>query len=187
MPAFQYLKQEEKEAIASFVLDQKKNQQKKFVSVPTAAEVFRNVPYTISGYIKFLSKEGLPAIAPPWGTLTAINLNTGEHVWKTTLGEEAELKARGVPPTGTENYGGPVVTKGGLLFIGASKDGKFRAYSKATGTLLWETNLPAPAFATPAVYAANGRQYVVVACGGGKLGTKSGDAYVAFALPEKNK
>ncbi|MEX6687735.1 PQQ-binding-like beta-propeller repeat protein [Danxiaibacter flavus] len=187
MPAFQYLKQEEKEAIASFVLDIKSNQQKKFVSVPTAAEVFRNVPYTISGYIKFLSKEGLPAIAPPWGTLTAINLNTGEHVWKTTLGEEAELKARGVPPTGTENYGGPVVTKGGLLFIGASKDGKFRAFSKATGTLLWETNLPAPAFATPAVYSANGRQYVVVACGGGKLGTKSGDAYVAFALPEKNK
>lgn len=187
MPAFQYLKQEEKEAIASFVLDIKKNQQKKFVSVPTAAEIFRNVPYTISGYIKFLSKEGLPAIAPPWGTLTAINLNTGEHVWKTTLGEEAELKARGVPPTGTENYGGPVVTKGGLLFIGASKDGKFRAFSKATGTLLWETNLPAPAFATPAVYSANGRQYVVVACGGGKLGTRSGDAYVAFALPERNK
>ena len=88
--------------------------------------------------------------------------------------------------TGTENYGGPVVTAGGILFIAATRDAKFRAFNKRTGKLLWETELPAPGFATPSVYSVNGRQYVVIACGGGKLGTKSGDSYVAFALPEKN-
>lgn len=185
MPAFQHLKQEEKEAIASFVLDLKGDQQKKYETVPTPQEVFRKVPYTMSGYNKFLSKSKYPALAPPWGTLTAIDLNTGEHVWKTTLGVEDSLQRLGLPPTGTENYGGPVITKGGLLFIAASKDGKIRAFNKRTGQLLWEAPLPAPGFATPATYEVNGKQYVVIACGGGKLGTSSSDAYVAFALPDK--
>ena len=143
---------------------------------------FLNMPYSITGYNKFLTREGYPAVKPPWGTLNAINLNTGDLVWKTTLGEYPELKAKG-HATGTENYGGPVVTAGGVLFIAASKDGKFRAFNKRTGKLLWETELPAPGFATPSVYRLNGKQYIVIACGGGKLGTKSGDAYVAFALP----
>ena len=99
------------------------------------------------------------------------------------LGEFDELTARGIPPTGTENYGGPVVTAGGLIFIGASKDEKFRAFDKATGKVLWETKLPAGGYATPSTYQVDGKQYVVIACGGGKMGTKSGDAYVAFALP----
>ena len=143
------------------------------------------VPYNISGYNKFLSRSGKPAISPPWGTLSAIDLNSGRLVWTTPFGEEPELKAKGYPQTGTENYGGPVVTAGGLLFIGATKDGMFRAYNKRTGKLLWEAKLPAAGFATPATYAVNGRQYVVIACGGGKLGTQSGDSYVAFALPER--
>ena len=105
--------------------------------------------------------------------------------WKTTLGEYADLKMQGVPPTGTENYGGPVVTAGGLLFIAASRDSKIRAFDKYTGKLLWEHDLPAAGFATPAVYEVAGKQFLVIACGGGKLGTKSGDSYVAFALPEK--
>jgi quinoprotein glucose dehydrogenase len=100
------------------------------------------------------------------------------------LGEFAELTKRGIPPTGTENYGGPIVTAGGLVFIGATKDEKFRAFDKKTGKMLWQTQLPAGGYATPATYEVNGRQYVVIAAGGGKMDTKSGDAYVAFALPD---
>jgi len=100
------------------------------------------------------------------------------------LGEYPELMAKGLPPTGTENYGGPLVTAGGLLFIGASKDGNFRAFDRETGKELWRVKLPAGGYATPATYEVDGRQYVVIACGGGKMGTKSGDAYVAFALPK---
>lgn len=185
MPAFGHLATEEKNAIASFLLNLKKEQQQKYERTLSPAEEFRKLPYDISGYHKFLSKEGYPTIAPPWGTLNAIDLNTGEHVWKIVLGEDPVFKAMGALETGTENYGGPVVTKGGLLFIAATKDEKFRAFDKKTGKLLWETTLPAAGFATPATYELNGRQYVVIACGGGKLGTKSGDSYVAFALPEK--
>lgn len=182
MPAFQQLTSDEKGAIASFVLSLKKNQAKKFIPIPNPEDPYRKLRYSITGYNKFLSKEGYPAIAPPWGTLNAINLNTGEMVWKDTLGSYPEFAAKGIR-TGTENYGGSVITAGGLLFIGASRDGKFRAYNKRTGKLLLETTLPAPAFATPAVYEHNGKQYVVIACGGGKLHTESGDSYVAFALP----
>jgi quinoprotein glucose dehydrogenase len=101
------------------------------------------------------------------------------------LGELPELTARGIPPTGTENYGGPVVTAGGLVFIAASKDEKIRAFDKRAGKILWEAGLPAAGYATPATYSVNGKQFVVIACGGGKCGTKSGDAYVAFALSGK--
>jgi quinoprotein glucose dehydrogenase len=185
MPSFNYITDDEKQAIISYVLDIKEDKQKTFVRPPQPHDDYRNLPYAITGYSKFVSPEGYPAISPPWGTITAINLNTGEHVWKTTLGEYEEFKAKGIPPTGTENYGGPVVTAGGLLFIAAARDGMMRAYNKYSGKLLWEYKLPAPGFATPSVYNMNGRQYLVIACGGGKLKTKSGDAYVAFALPEK--
>ena len=101
------------------------------------------------------------------------------------LGVYPELVAKGIPPTGTENYGGPLVTGGGLVFIGATRDEMFRAFDQRTGRTLWEAKLPAAGYATPATYEAGGRQFVVIACGGGKLGTKSGDSYVAFALPKK--
>jgi len=114
---------------------------------------------------------------------SAIVLNTGEYVWTATLGEFRELSARGIPPTGAENYGGPVATAGNLLFIAATKDGMIRAFDKRTGRVLWKSELPAAAFATPSTYEVNGKQYVVVACGGTKLGTAPGDSYVAFALP----
>ncbi|HSJ66499.1 MAG TPA: PQQ-binding-like beta-propeller repeat protein [Anditalea sp.] len=185
MPSFQHLSEEERMAIISYVGDVKEYQDKKLERTPTEMEMFRHLPYNISGYNKFKSKEGLPAIAPPWGTLTAINLNSGEHVWQSVLGEDEEMKRLGAPITGTENYGGPVVTKGGLIFIAATKDSKFRAFNKHSGELLWEADLPASGFATPSTYELNGRQYIVIACGGGKLGTKSGDAYVAFALGEE--
>ena len=142
-------------------------------------------PYTHTGYNRFLDPEGYPAVRPPWGTLNAIDLNTGDTLWRVPLGEYPELMARGMAPTGTENYGGPLVTAGGVLFIGASKDEHFRAFDPRTGRELWRTKLPAGGYATPATYEVNGRQYIVIACGGGKMGTKSGDAYVAFALPKK--
>jgi len=185
MPAFKHLSQDDKDAIATYVLNLQKEQQKKYTGKLSALDSFRKVPYQISGYNKFLSKTNLPALAPPWGTLSAIDLNTGEYIWTTTLGEDSIFKARGVKESGTENYGGPVITKGGVLFIAATKDEKFRAFNKRTGKLLWETNLPAAGFATPATYEVNGKQYIVIACGGGKLGTKSGDSYVAFALAGK--
>ena len=143
--------------------------------------------YRFTGYKKFLDPEGYPAVAPPWGTLNAINLNTGEYVWKIPLGEYPELAAKGMTNTGTENYGGPIVTDGGLLFIGATNyDKKFRAYDKSTGELLWETTLPFAGNATPATYEVKGRQFVVIAAGGGKdPKSRSGGVYIAFALPAK--
>ena len=181
MPAFSQLSVAEKKAIASFILKNEPVQKEKFLAPVRAVNEWDNLPYTATGYNKFLTKEGYPAVAVPWGTLNAINLNTGELVWKDTLGDVPEFKAKGIH-TGTENYGGPVVTAGGLLFIAATKDAKFRAFNKRTGKLLLELDLPAAGFATPAVYEKNGKQYVVIACGGGKLKASSGDSYVAFSL-----
>src|SRR5690606_21325660 len=159
-----------KEAIAVVVLNLKEEQQHKFEIGQTAADIFRQLPYRFTGYDKFLTKTGKPALAPPWGTLTAIDLNTGEHIWKTVLGEDTVFKEMGINEAAAVIYGGPVVTKTGLLFIAATKDSKFRASNKSSGQLLWETTLPAPGFATPAVYEVNGKQFIVIACGGGKLG-----------------
>jgi quinoprotein glucose dehydrogenase len=121
---------------------------------------------------------------PPWGTLTAIDLNTGEHKWQIPLGEYKALIEKGIPATGTDNYGGPLVTASGIIFIGATKDEKFRAIDKLNGKILWQTQLPAAGYASPGTYAINGKQYIVIACGGGKLNAKSGDKYVAFSLDE---
>lgn len=179
MPGFTSITGTEKQALIAFLFGDEK------VEVASESKDKKGpfVPYKFNGYNKFLDSKGYPAISPPWGTLTAIDLNTGKHVWQKTLGEFKELTAKGIAPTGTENYGGPVITAGGLLFIAATKDGMFRAFDKKTGKLLWQTELPAAGFATPSTYEVNGKQYIVVACGGTKLGTKKGDSYVAFALP----
>ncbi len=137
--------------------------------------------YTLDGDIRFTDPDGFPAITPPWGTLTAIDMNTATIAWQVPLGE---VPGSGLTNTGSENYGGPVVTASGLLFIGATNyDKKFRAFDSRTGELLWETTLPAAGNATPAVYEVNGKQYVVIAAGGGKWGAPSGGTYVAFSLP----
>lgn len=142
-------------------------------------------PYRLLGYIQFRDHEGYPAIAPPWGELVAVDLNQGTIAWRSVLGEYPELSRRGVPPTGTESFGGTIVTAGGLVLIAGTKDEKFRAFDKATGKVLWEYQLPAGGYATPATYAVDGKQFVVIAAGGaGKQQTKAGDAFIAFALPE---
>jgi len=184
MPAFRQLNQTQRKAIASFVLDNS-DKAKTFIDSSNKKDEHFTVPYSITGYNKFLSREGYPAIAPPWGTLNAINLNNGQYAWKKPLGNDPEFSRGSTAPTGTENYGASVVTAGGLLFIAAAKDGKLRAFNKISGALLWEVGLPAPGYATPAVYEIDGKQYIVIACGGGKMKTVSGDSYIAFSLPDK--
>lgn len=185
MPGFAHLSKTDKQAIGAFVLNLKSEQEKPYTGTTIKNEHKAKPSYGSTGYNKFLTKEGYPALSPPWGTISAIDLNTGEYHWQVPFGEFEELKKKGIPATGRENYGGPVVTAGGLIFIGASADGKFRALSKKTGKILWETDLPAPGVATPAVYEVNGKQFIVIACGGSKWGGKSSDAYVAFALDDK--
>ena len=181
MPGFPNLSDDEASALIGY-LSSGENKE-----MASSGETLLAMKYRFTGYRKFLDAEGYPAIAPPWGTLNAINLNTGEYVWRIPLGEYPELAAAGMKNTGTENYGGPVVTAGGLLFIGATNfDKKFRAFDKATGELLWEFTLPFAGNATPATYEVNGRQFVVIAAGGGKdPKAKPGGVYVAFALPKK--
>jgi quinoprotein glucose dehydrogenase len=182
MPGFTSLNQSQTQAVIEYLL---KVEKIKAGALSPKENKKSEMSFNMTGYNKFLDSNGYPAINPPWGTLTAINLNTGDFVWRKTLGEFKELTAKGIPQTGTENYGGGVVTAGGLFFIGATKDEMFRAFNKLTGELMWQTELPASAFATPSTYEVNGKQFVVIACGGTKLGTKKGDSYVAFALGEK--
>jgi len=181
MPGFPNLVGEQLVALVDFLTN---GERKELGSV---GPELLGMKYRFSGYRRFLDPEGYPAIAPPWGTLNAIDLNTGEYLWKINLGEYPELAAHGMKNTGSENYGGPIVTAGGLLFIGATNfDKKFRAFDKSTGELLWETTLPFAGNATPATYEVNGRQFVIIAAGGGKdPKSASGGVYVAFALPKR--
>lgn len=175
MPGFAHLKQGGINAIVRYLLFNEDTY------APAATPTATRLKYRLDGYTRFTDPDGYPAVAPPWGTLTAIDLTKGEIAWTIPLGEHPGLADK---TTGSENYGGPVVTAGGVVFIAATNyDKKFRVFDKANGKLLWETLLPAAGNATPAVYEVNGKQYVVIACGGGKWGAPSGGSYVAFALP----
>jgi quinoprotein glucose dehydrogenase len=183
MPAFPTITEEEKEALIAFLFDR----QGRSASGPhaggeeRAGQAGRYVDVT--AYKLFRGPDGYPAIKPPWGTLTAVDLNTGETTWTVPLGTHPELAEQGRSPTGMLSIGGPIATAGGLIFIAGTEDRKLRSFDKDTGAQLWETTLPTGAFATPATYMVGGRQYVVIAVGGGR-GTPPGDYYIAFALPE---
>jgi glucose dehydrogenase len=181
MPAFPWIKGEELSSLLRYLASG--DQRSSTTAAPPSPK------YRFTGYRKFLDSDGYPAIAPPWGTLNAIDLNTGEYLWKIPLGEYPELAATGLKDTGTENYGGPIVTAGGIVFIGATVyDRKVRAFDSATGAQLWEATLPFAATATPATYMIDGTQYIVIAAGGGKdLKSPSGGTYVAFALRQNIK
>jgi quinoprotein glucose dehydrogenase len=185
MPAFNNLGDEQIQSLVRYI-SKAPLQQKPLSNVDATTEAADDhMPYKPVGFRRFLDPENYPAIVPPWGTLNAIDMNTGKYLWRIPFGEYPELAAKGINDTGTDNYGGPIVTAGGLLFIGATVfDQKFHVYDSRTGELLWETELPFSGLATPATYMVNGKQYVVIASGGGQGSRKpSGGVYVAFALP----
>ncbi len=177
MTGFPQLEKEEIDALLRFLYEEEVQHN----VVETSVEKTDDPSYKHTGYNKFLDSKGLPGISPPWGTMHAIDLNTGEYIWSIPFGDTPQLGEAG-KGTGCENYGGAVVTENGLLFIAATKDGYFRVFNKHTGHLLWQYKLPAAAFATPAMYEVNGKQYIAIACGGEKLGTEKGNQIIAFAL-----
>ncbi|GAB3318562.1 hypothetical protein GCM10027299_10210 [Larkinella ripae] len=185
MPSFQHLPEKDREAIVSFLLNRETGPAtvaKAPATAPASKDGFPYVPaYVSKVWQRFTDQNGYPGIKPPWGTLNAVDLNTGESLWRVPLGEYPELAKKGVPTTGTDSYGGPVVTAGGLVFIAGTKDEKIRAFDRKTGQVVWEYQLPAGGFATPITYEVEGKQYVVIAAGGGR-GQKIGGNYIAFAL-----
>ncbi|WP_422858297.1 PQQ-binding-like beta-propeller repeat protein [Flagellimonas sp. S174] len=180
MIGFPQLSDEEVDGLVAFLYDEPD----KMEVISNNKEEYPKLPYRHLGYTKFLDSNGLPAIDPPWGTLHAINMNTGDYVWSITLGDTPGLENPTGEPTGCESYGGPIITQNGLLFIAGTKDGFFRAFNRHNGKLLWQYKLPAASFATPATYEVNGKQYIALACGGEKLGTPKGNKIIAFALPD---
>ena len=179
MPAFPNLSDAQIKSLADYLLLRDRD-------TPPSTARSERPRYSFTGYPRFLDNEGYPASKPPWGTLNCLDLNTGKLVWKVPLGEYPALTAQGAPITGTENYGGAIVTAGGLLFCSGTRDAKIRAFDKDTGAELWSGKLPWVGSAPPATYSINGRQFVVTASTGNKLGNQSeyGDAYVAFSLPK---
>lgn len=181
MPAFPNLNGDDVQALLAYLFDKNDVKNPRFVS--TAPEKEKKYRYAHSGWNVLTDHEGYPGVKPPWGTLNAIDLNKGDILWKVPLGFYPELMEKGIPPTGTQNLGGPAVTAAGLIFIGATRDKKFRAFDASTGKILWEHDLPGGGNATPSIFEVDGRQYVVIAAGGGGLvGSESSDAYVAFTL-----
>ena len=177
MPAFGHFRPRELHALVAYVMSAPGS-----VPPPTARGSAER--YTIDSYTLFTDQDGVPAIAPPWGTLNAVDLASADLLWKVPLGEYPQLAARGIRNTGTMNFGGAVATAGGLIFVAATADEKIRAFESHSGRVLWEYQLPAGGYATPSVYMIDGRQYVAIAAGGGgKNATRSADSIVAFALP----
>ena len=187
MPAFDRIPESQRDAILAYVLGDAPNAGGRPDEVERESMGSSRAvpPYAFGGFRRWLDNEGYPAVKPPWGTLAAVDLNSGEIKWQVPLGEYRELTDRGIPPTGTENYGGPVVTAGGLIFIAATADETIRAFDKETGKVLWSAQLPFGGNATPSVYMAEGRQFVVISAGGAKSGRPAGGVLVAFALPKQ--
>jgi quinoprotein glucose dehydrogenase len=170
MPGFAHLDDAERGGALRYIL----------APEPVIDDPRTEVTYVLGGYVYLRDHENLPGNTPPWGTLNSIDLASGEIVWKIPFGNYPTHPELGF---GSVNYGGPVVTASGLIFIAATPDKKFRAYDNRDGKVLWETELSAAGFATPAVYSVDGKQYVVIAAGGGRMGPPSGSEYFAFSLP----
>ncbi|NND07742.1 MAG: PQQ-binding-like beta-propeller repeat protein [Saprospiraceae bacterium] len=195
MPSFRHLRNSERRAIIRYIFDELQvpaSEDEIHGDGPVAADADQNFPYVPTyintGYNKVRDSKGYPGIKPPWGTLNAVDLNTGQHLWQVPLGEFEELTEKGIPITGTHNFGGPVVTAGDLVFIAGTEDWKIRAFSRQSGQTLWDYRLPRRGTATPITYAVDGKQYVVIAAGG--YGIRQGpitgeNQYIAFALPQE--
>lgn len=185
MPGFTHLSQDDVASLADYLLSAVEPAPTGSARRELGGSDASRSSYVMNGYHRFTDPDGYPAVAPPWGTLNALDLNTGEYLWRIPLGEYPALVAQGMADTGSENYGGPILTDGGLLFIGATiYDRKFRAFDSRTGQLLWQTRLPYAGTATPITYMAGGRQFVVIAASGQRdRAGPQGSAYVAFALP----
>lgn len=190
MPAFSHLADEEKRNIVEYVYHRDENGE-----IPVSKEKMKGVEFTTKYSVKyaynhFVDQNGYFATKPPWGSLNAINLNTGQIAWKAPLGEYEELTKQGIPVTGTKNYGGSIVTAGGLVFIAGTSDRMIRAFDKHSGEVLWEHDLPAAGGALPATYQVNGKQYVVIAATGGRVSEKgiaykTSDVFMSFSLPNQ--
>jgi len=192
MPSFQYIPEQDREAISKYLLNTEDVKQSEIINehdMPTPDEEMKNgvfgfePEYVIKVGKRLTDQDGYQGNKPPWGTLNAINLNTGNYLWSIPLGEYPELTERGIPITGTPNYGGPVATAGGIILIAATKDERIRAFDKESGDMLWEFQLPAGGFASLITYEVKGKQFVVIAAGGAR-GQKPGGYYVAFVLPD---
>jgi quinoprotein glucose dehydrogenase len=178
MPSFKFLSAQQIAAITSYVKDTVVQQSFETANIPENDE-----PYGFNGYSFYLDPEGAPAIDPPFGTLTSIDLNTGDIVWQVPLGEDPAFKKMGVPNSGMFNRGGGIATAGGLIFIGATGDEMFRAFDQRTGKILWEHKLPGMAASIPSTYAVGGKQYVVVSVNGWGNESNFKGGYIAFAIP----
>ncbi|CAG5008488.1 Outer membrane protein assembly factor BamB [Dyadobacter sp. CECT 9275] len=192
MPSFQHISKEDRNALINYLMNTETVRPAASNDIHNSGVTIEKTakgdfpylpPYLNNGNTQFRDQDNYPAIKAPWGTLNAIDLNTGEYLWKVPFGEFPELMKKGVPQTGTENHGGPVVTASGLLFIAATYDEKMRAFDTATGKIVWEYKLPAGGFATPVTYMVNGKQYIAIAAGGTRYGLEPGGSYIAFALP----
>lgn len=189
MPSFAHLSNRDRQTIIEFLLDEKSrtditaDDRTESNSGGDSKRFGFQPAYITKAWTKVFDPNGYPGIKPPWGTFNAINLSTGEYLWRVPLGEYPELTKKGIPITGTESYGGPIVTASGLIFIAGTLDERIRAFDKKTGKVVWEYQLPAGGFATPATYEVNGKQYIVIAAGGAR-GRKPGDYYIAFTLPD---